>query len=66
VLSETAEVLYKCDVLYHKPSELGILYADPALQINWGVPVNQAIVSDKDKILPCLAEFDSPFEYGAY
>ena len=63
VLSETAEVLYKCDALYHKPSELGILYADPALRINWGVPVDQAMVSDKDKVLPCLADFDSPFEF---
>ncbi|MFM8711404.1 MAG: dTDP-4-dehydrorhamnose 3,5-epimerase [Sphingomonadales bacterium] len=65
VLSEQAEVLYKCDALYHKPSEMGISYADPALAIDWAVPANQALVSDKDKVLPLLSELRSPFDYVA-
>lgn len=63
VLSEQAEVLYKCDALYHKPSELGIHYADPALAIDWKIPAEKAKVSEKDQILPHLANFDSPFTY---
>jgi dTDP-4-dehydrorhamnose 3,5-epimerase len=56
VLSEMAEVLYKCDALYHKESEGGLLYNDPALQIDWQIPIEKAIVSDKDKIHPVLAD----------
>lgn len=63
VLSEQAEVLYKCDALYHKPSELGIHYADPALAIDWKIPAEKAKVSEKDQVLPFLADFDSPFTH---
>lgn len=66
VLSEKAEVLYKCDAIYHKQSEQGIFYGDPALQINWGIPIEKAIVSAKDQVLPCLAAFDSPFQYDQH
>lgn len=48
VLTDTAEVLYKCDNFYHKESEGGILYNDPALAIDWKVPLDKAIVSEKD------------------
>ena len=65
VLSERAEVLYKCDALYHKPSEQGLLYADPDLAIDWSIPIDRAVVSDKDKVLPLLKELNSPFEYIA-
>lgn len=65
VLSDQAEVLYKCDSLYHKPSEQGILYADPDLATDWGIPANRALVSEKDKVLPLLKELHSPFDYVA-
>ena len=65
VLSEQAEVLYKCDSLYHKPSELGIHYADPALAIDWRISAEKAKVSEKDQVLPFLSNFDSPFIYSA-
>ena len=55
VLSERAEVLYKCDAFYNKESEGGILYNDPALQIDWKIEPGKAIVSDKDIKLPLLA-----------
>ena len=56
VLSETAVVLYKCDRLYNESSEGGLLYNDPALQIDWRIPADKAIVSDKDKVHPHLAD----------
>ena len=52
VLSQTAVVMYKCDALYHKESETGIIYNDMDLAIDWQIPKNEEIVSDKDSILP--------------
>lgn len=52
VLSETAEVLYKCDTFYNKEAEAGIIYNDPLLEINWQVPVDKAITSEKDLFYP--------------
>lgn len=61
VLSDVAEVMYKCDHLYNKSSEGGIRFDDPALGIDWKVPPAQAIVSEKDALLPSLADFTTPF-----
>ena len=55
VLSETAEVLYKCDGLYNKESEGGLLYNDPALEINWGIRSGSEVVSEKDQKHPTFA-----------
>lgn len=63
VLSEVAEVMYKCDQFYSKASEQGIVYNDPALQIDWQIPLDKAIVSDKDLVLPVFAESVNPFEF---
>lgn len=63
VLSEVAEVLYKCDQFYTKASEAGILYNDPVLKIDWKIPVDKAVVSDKDLVLPEFANCDNPFEF---
>ncbi len=54
VISETAEVFYKCDEFYHKESEGGIAWNDPSLEIDWQVPADKIIVSDKDKVYPLL------------
>lgn len=54
VLSDIAVFQYKCDNYYHKASEGGIHYADPDLGINWGLPLDELLVSDKDKELPFL------------
>lgn len=48
VLSETAEVFYKCDNYYNKESEGGVLYNDADLDIDWKIAVRDAIVSEKD------------------
>lgn len=61
VLSETAVVLYKCDQYYNKPSEGGIRYDDPTLNIDWGMDLKDAIVSEKDLILPDFANCNSRF-----
>lgn len=63
VLSDTAEVLYKCDEFYNKNSEGGIRFDDPALNINWQIPADKAIISDKDKILPVLADCKTNFSF---
>ncbi|MDI5887439.1 dTDP-4-dehydrorhamnose 3,5-epimerase [Flavobacterium yafengii] len=61
VLSETASVMYKVDQLYHKESERGIRYDDPALAIDWQLDANEIIVSEKDLILPGFNEIDWEF-----
>jgi dTDP-4-dehydrorhamnose 3,5-epimerase len=50
VLSETALFFYKCDSLYNKQAERGILYNDPELNIDWQTDMNTAIISEKDKL----------------
>ena len=51
VLSEEADVMYKCDALYNKESESGILFNDPKLGIDWQVEQDKMVVSDKDLVL---------------
>ena len=54
VLSEKAEVFYKCDQFYNKDAEQGICYNDPLLKIDWKIPTDKMLVSEKDKTLPSL------------
>ena len=56
VLSDTAIFSYKCDNFYNKESEGGIIFNDPDLSIDWKVPASEALISEKDKILPRLSE----------
>ena len=55
VLSETAVFAYKCDNLYHKESEGGVLWNDCELQIDWKLPEGVVLLSEKDKIQPIFA-----------
>jgi dTDP-4-dehydrorhamnose 3,5-epimerase len=59
---EDAVFVYKCSNYYHKDSEGGVLWSDPTLGIDWQVA--EPIVSDKDQILPTLAEFVDAFQGG--
>jgi dTDP-4-dehydrorhamnose 3,5-epimerase len=59
VLSETADVMYKCDAFYHKESEAGILYNDPSLNIDWKIPAGKANVSEKDLKQPSFAAYQA-------
>jgi len=61
VLSETAEVMYKCDGIYNKESELGIKYNDPILKIDWQISESEAIVSEKDQQLPGFVGLETGF-----
>lgn len=63
VLSETAEILYKCNQFYNKESEAGILYNDPALGIDWGVPEEIQKVSGRDASLPLFADAVTNFVF---
>jgi dTDP-4-dehydrorhamnose 3,5-epimerase len=54
VLSEQAVLLYKCDRFYHPQSERGIRYNDPQLGIRWNIGGAQAVVSEKDLLLPAF------------
>lgn len=63
VLSEKAVVLYKCSVLYNKESEAGIRFDDPGLGIDWKIPAKQAIISDKDRVLPFFSDCRNNFEF---
>lgn len=54
VLSETATFFYKCDNFYNKESEGGLMYNDNTVNIDWNFPVQDLIISDKDKVLPNL------------
>ena len=61
VLSETAIVQYKCTDYYHPETEGGIMFNDSDIDIDWGIPLDEAVVSDKDLKHPSFSEFDSPF-----
>lgn len=60
VLSPHAEVAYKCDAYYHPAADGGLQFDDPALGIDWRIPREAMILSDKDLAHPSLAELE-PF-----
>lgn len=62
-LEADVEVAYKVTDFYSPDCEGGIVWNDPSIGIDWPLPESGAVLSDKDKVLPTLAEFDSPFEY---
>ncbi|MBD5236192.1 MAG: dTDP-4-dehydrorhamnose 3,5-epimerase [Bacteroidales bacterium] len=63
VLSETALFQYKCDNYYAPEADGGISILDDSLGIDWQINIKEALLSDKDKKHPLLAEFDSPFSF---
>ncbi len=64
VLSETAVFQYKCDNFYAPQADGGISILDPSLGIDWRIPVESSILSEKDTKHQLLKDFDSPFEYN--
>ncbi len=62
VLSEEAVFQYKCDNFYHPEADGGISILDTSLGIDWRIPTDKAILSEKDTKHPLLADFDSPFD----
>ena len=63
VLSETAIFQYKCDNYYAPQSEGALQWDDKDLNINWLVPKDKVILSEKDKHHPLFKDFDSPFVF---
>ena len=56
VLSETAILQYKCDSYYKPESEKAIAWNDPTLNIEWKIPIENIILSEKDKRNPSFKE----------
>jgi dTDP-4-dehydrorhamnose 3,5-epimerase len=68
VISDTATFFYKCDNYYNKKSETGIRFDDPKFNINWKIPTEKTIISEKDLDLPYFNEnndeaYDTNFSY---
>jgi dTDP-4-dehydrorhamnose 3,5-epimerase len=57
VVSETAQVEYKCTELYHPEDELGVIWNDPDIGIAW--PIGAPVLSAKDAVLPRLREIEA-------
>ena len=62
VLSETAVFQYKCDEFYHPEVDGGISILDESLGIDWKIPTEKALLSEKDTKHALLKDFDSPFD----
>lgn len=62
VLSETAVFQYKCDEFYHPEADDGISILDESLGIEWRIPTDQTILSEKDMKHSLLRDYNSPFD----
>lgn len=63
-LTPNCNVQYKVDEYYSKENDGGIAFDDPAIGIEWPMPIDKLVLSEKDTQHPTLAEFDNPFIYG--
>lgn len=64
VLSEEAVFQYKCDNFYNKESEGSVAWNDPQLAIDWRIPTDKVILSEKDKQSKNIADADYLFDYN--
>ena len=62
VLSKTAVFQYKCDEFYHPEADGGISILDTSLGIDWRIPTEKTLLSEKDTKHALLRDFDSPFD----
>ena len=63
VLSKTAIFQYKCDNFYAPQADGGVSIKDEKLGIDWQIPIDKALLSEKYTLRECLKDFDSPFTY---
>ena len=63
VLTPEAVFQYKCDNFYAPQSEGALAWDDPTLNIDWRIPADKVVLSEKDKHHPMFADFVSPFIY---
>ncbi len=61
VLSDEAVFQYKCDNYYAPQSEGAVRWDDPDLDIDWKIPLEDVILSDKDRNHPCFKDLDDVF-----
>lgn len=64
VLSEEAVFQYKCDNFYCKESEGSVAWNDPQLAIDWRIPANKVLLSEKDKLSKNIADAEFLFDYN--
>ena len=64
VLSDEVLFQYKCDHYYAPQSEGGIAWDDPDLGIDWRLPADKVILSDKDKKHPRLKDYQTDFDFN--
>ena len=64
VLSEESVFQYKCDNFYNKESEGAIAWDDPELAIDWRIPADKALLSEKDRLNKSIKEADFLFDYN--
>lgn len=64
VLSDEAIFQYKCDNFYAPEADGGISILDDSLSIDWRIPTDKAILSEKDTKHPLLKDFASPFDFN--
>ena len=64
VLSDEAVFQYKCDNYYAPQSEGSVLWNDPKIGIDWGIPEKDVILSEKDGRSPLLEDLGDVFQYG--
>ena len=65
VISDVAEVLYKCDSYYNKSSEGSIIWNDADLGIDWKIPAGKEIISEKDAVHPSFKDCIHNFVFCA-
>jgi len=65
VLSDIAVFQYKCDNYYAPQADGGISILDQSLGIDWQIPTDKALLSEKDTKHPVLADFESPFVFNS-
>ncbi|MEO7049370.1 MAG: dTDP-4-dehydrorhamnose 3,5-epimerase [Ferruginibacter sp.] len=65
VLSESCEVFYKCDEFYNKTAEAGIMYNDELLAIDWKIPNQNQVISDKDLLHPSFTDCKNNFSFSS-
>lgn len=63
-LESDVEVAYKVSDIYAPACDGGLVWNDPTIGIDWPLPETGPVLSDKDRMLPTLAKFESPFEYN--
>lgn len=61
-LTDDTVVAYKCSDFYDVECEGSVLFSDPDLNIDWEIPVDEAVLSDKDSIAPLLRDIETPFK----